>query len=323
MPSSPIRGRYPIPSPDGYTPAEVDYPNTFTQANTFSDDVTITGTTITTGGINSIKLNETKGLSTVATQASTHGLLTLTGATMKVSTLAVDKDTSTVMVSLSTSAIPPSAPPQCPAATIYSSEDNLVSISNAAVAVVTTTRTLASYGIGGGHTFGVYISGVVSSTATAADTAALALINGLWHTGTQTGAYTFTIPVATNGVGVGLLTGGTYKPLKIATVSLNATDPVITLACAGGATLPTWFANGDIVYISGVVSSTSLAADRLILSRINGHYFAIANVAANHFTVSADTLEAGSGVLTGGEVTCGQFSVTGTINDTVNWWIID
>lgn len=51
VPSNPIRGRYPIPAPDGYCPAELDSPNTFTANNTFSQNVTVTGDLTVVGDI--------------------------------------------------------------------------------------------------------------------------------------------------------------------------------------------------------------------------------------------------------------------------------
>jgi hypothetical protein len=51
VPSLPIRGRYPIPSPDGYCPAELDSQNAFTQNCTFAQDITVTGDLTVSGSI--------------------------------------------------------------------------------------------------------------------------------------------------------------------------------------------------------------------------------------------------------------------------------
>lgn len=328
--SAPVRGRYPIPSPDGYCPAELESPNAFTQPNTFQDDLTVEGTLVPTGGLSSFKLSETIGASSVTTQDSTHGLATLVAATQPVSTLAVDKDTKTVMVSLATSDIPPSAPPQVPVATIYSSEINIISLTSANPAVVTTSRSLVPYGIDaapgpGGDTFKARLTGV---TASAWAASSLAFVNDTVHTCTRTGDTTFTIPTnATIAAESGDAAGGYFNPIQIATMSNHATDPVFTVAGTGN-TIPSWFVNGVIVKISGVVTAAPTdAQDVAALALINDHYFAITvggGLATNQFSINGVDTDTGcTGPFTGGEVAAGQFSITGTINDTVNWWVVD
>jgi hypothetical protein len=323
MPSTPIRGRYPIPSPDGYTPAELDYSNTFTQPNTFSDDVTVEGTLTPTGGLNSVKLNETKGAGTIATITSTHGTATIGGAGVAyVPTVAATKDTSTIMVSVNTSAAPVLTP-RVATVDIHNSTINVTGISNAAVAVVTIPKLLADYGIDAVETFTVYISGVTSSTSTAADAVALAAINGVWQTGTRNGASTFTIAVDTSVVGVGVLTGGTCTINRI--TSVTAANPaVVTLAINAASELPPCLEDAaGVVYVSGVVSSAALAGDRTALANINNHYFVVDNRAGRTMELVGCDTSAATGALTGGTYTFGNFTITGTVADTVNWWILD
>lgn len=324
--TAPSRGRYPIPSPDGYCPAEIDSPNAFTQPNTFLDDVTVEGTLVSTGGVQSVKLSETLGAGTIATIDSTHGVATIDGTGVaQVPTVAVTKDTATVLVSLNTSAAPV-LPPRVPVANIYSHEINMTSISNAAAAVVTLPKLLADYGIDAVETFSVYITGVVSATSTAADAVALAAINGVWQTATRSGVNTFTIAVNTAAAGVGALSGGVCSLNKI--TSVTAANPaVVTLAINVASEAPIFLTDTvGIVYVSGVVSSAALAGDHTALSNINDHYFVVdarGVPAANNITLVGCDTSAATGALTGGTYTFGHFTITGTVADTVNWMVID